>query len=243
MFIYSYLFLGMSNGMLKSVDLATNTLADYETTAAIGITHLVSLEPSLNLSNKIQPGREGVNAGTIVILTARLNGFLELVEFSSHSPNSFVQLDSLDACHRSPILHLVYSGEYLLAVGQDCVLKVAKLTSQYLTTPSHHQHNILLTPMLSHLPNRYLNLMYELTEHGDSAITAMCIDRDNCINAVTGSQNGLVCVWNLLTGECTQKLNIQKSNKFYFLFSFYEKNCTNFHNLVKNQNPYSLIWI
>lgn len=213
MSIYSYLFLGMSNGMLKSVDLAINKLVTYETSAPIGITHLVPLQPSLSLSNTIQPDGEGGNVGTVIILTARLNGFLEVVEFSYNTPNSFVQLDSLEVCHRSPILHLVYSGEYLLAVGQDCTLKVVKLTPQYPNTPSH-QNNIMLTPSLSHLPNRYLNLMYELTEHGDSAITAMCIDRDNCINAVTGSQNGLVCVWNLLMGECTQKLNIQKSNKF-----------------------------
>lgn len=188
------MFIGFSNGTLKAIDLVTNVIEDYPTSAQVGITHLVILKSTLILSAN-KPGA----ANTSLILAARLNGYIELIEFSS----IFTQLDTLSVCQNAPVVNLSYSGEYILASGQDCVLRVVKLKPTSAAS--------LLAPTINP-QSKCLNLMFELSEHGDSPITTMCMDRDNCINAATGSKNGCICVWNLLMGECTQKLNYKKGN-------------------------------
>ena len=52
--------------------------------------------------------------------------------------------------------------------------------------------------------------MYDLTEHIQSTITSICIDKDNTLNAATGCQNGIIYVWNLFTGDRIQIFNKQK---------------------------------
>lgn len=189
--IDKYLFVGLANGSLKSVDLTSNAVIEFLTSVPIGITHLGTLRTS--------------SMSTLLFLV-RLNGFIELVEFSTVA---FVLLDSLAVCLNAPIINLVHSAEYILAAGQDSVIRVVKLNAKPILSETSTSGG-LLSSVRPNAPG-YLLLMFELSEHGDSPITAMCLDRNNCINAATGSQNGYICIWNLLMGECTHKLNRKKS--------------------------------
>jgi WD40 repeat protein len=184
------------------VDLTDNTSMDYTKNAPIGITHLIVLKPNLR---QFQTGDKSLSC---LVLIGRLNGYLELVEFSVQ--NGYSQLETLRLCHNAPLINIIYSGDYILVVGQDYTLKVVKFNSS-------HSSISYSEPTISQNHVRYLTLMFELNEHEDSPITSMCIDKENCINAATGSQNGLICVWNLFTGECKLKLNKKKSKRLFYL--------------------------
>lgn len=186
-----YLFIGLSNGMLKSLDLVSQSVMAYSTSAPIGITHLVRLS------------HRSVSPAASLLLVGRLNGYLELVEFAAPS---FGQADTLQVCALySPLVNVACSsggGDYVLAATASGYLKVIKINHSPL---SLHQPSALRAS---------LSLMFELSEHHQggilpwsSPITAMCVDQDNCINAATGCHNGSIFLWNLFTGQCCHKLN------------------------------------
>jgi hypothetical protein len=137
----------------------------------------------------------------------------------------------------SPITNLYYPkmGDYLLSTSQDCQLKVIKINvsiinneiiyQQYPKMQKNSSSNMLSTQPVYINTNKNFNdeydkngikeeisLLFSLNQNNSSLITAMCIDSDNILNAATGSQNGVICLWNLFTGECKQKMCNKKFN-------------------------------
>ena len=143
------------------------------------------------------------------LTTCRLNGYMELVKFNfAHKKEDkhaqFFHLLSTLRVHDSPITSLAYSenGSYLMTTSQDCLLKIVKINKA---------SSVSLLPSIMGARDdidekEELSLMFALSEHDESMITAMCIDQQNTLNAASGSENGVICLWNLFTGQCKFKL-------------------------------------
>lgn len=181
------MFVGFSNGTLKSFDLETHYLIDYTINAPIGITHIINISSNLFKT---------ADRNSSVMLLGRLNGYVELVEFCPSS--AIVQLDLIEIFHTAPLIYLLVSGDYIIASGQDAQLKVLRVNSSPRSSSSVVGKS------------GYLNVMYDLTGYVDSPVTSICVDKDSSINAATGTQNGVIYVWNLFTGDCILKFNRNK---------------------------------
>lgn len=133
-----------------------------------------------------------------------------------------------------PITNLYYPkmGDYLLSTSQDCDLKVIKINTNIINNETIDLQQQISKKSSSNMINSqqpvYINtiknsndektkneivkeeicLLFSANEIDSSLITAMCIDNDNILNAATGSQNGMISVWNLFTGECKLKVKI-----------------------------------
>lgn len=185
-----FILIGLADGILKIINILTNKVLDFKSKNSSGITHLNQIKSTLKQSQTnllVQTSPE------CLILVSRLSGFIELVDLSSKNASLICTLRA----HHTPITNLFYPniGDYFLTTGQDYLLKVIKIKPLYQNT------------------DKELNIMFELIEHGQNQITSMSIDKENTINAATGSQDGAICLWNLFTGECKFKLKNMSNNK------------------------------
>lgn len=202
-----FIFIGQSDGLIKNIDLETNQIeccGDQQNLP--GITHLLQIKSKLNKTDSFYQSQKSslllqssiINQFSYLILLSRLNGYLELVEFSNNGIKFLCNL----RVHNCPITNIFYAngGDYLMTTGQDLVLNIVKINTSKLKSQQFQTLNT----------EKELTLMFDVSEHGDSMITSMCIDKENTINAATGSEDGIVCLWNLFTGECKFKLTNTK---------------------------------
>ena len=92
--------------------------------------------------------------------------------------------------HNLPITKFCYVKDYLLTTSQDCLLKAIRIEP--------------------------LGVAFVSSDHGESQISAICVDMENPTSAATGSNDGLICLFNLFTGQCEHRLCY--SSEFSILF-------------------------
>jgi hypothetical protein len=202
-----FLFIGQSDGQLTSFDLFSKDRSKLFSKNSLetklfsfnktGITHLFQINNNGCNNKKFKTG--------YYLIAARLNGYLELIKFDNFNAKKEEKCMSFKLLHsirvdESPLTNISYSenGSYIMTTGQDCSLKVIKLSKSLKTS--------ILPTNLDEDENEELNVMFVSHEHGEHRITAMCIDPQNSLNASTGSQNGIIRLWNLFTGECKNTL-------------------------------------
>ncbi|CAF0771596.1 unnamed protein product [Brachionus calyciflorus] len=189
-----YIFLGFSNGLIKIINLNTNEVREHESKDSNGVTYIKELKSKKNNTDSfIQKNFNPENEIAYKILSSRLNGIIELIEFKLNKSSMIFSLRP----HRSPITNLCYvsGGDYLMTTGQDYLLKIIKI----------NWSNSKSSDM--GLYEKDLKIMFESNDHGDCLITALCIDKENTINAASGSQDGTIFIWNLFTCEKLRVLN------------------------------------
>ena len=191
-----FILIGFSDGSVKMINLSINNITrEHGHNESNGVTYLKELKSknknSDSFIHKSSPNLSQENRYTILI--ARLSGLLEVIEFNNQTSSSLFTLRA----HRSPITSLFYAsgGDYLMTSGQDFLLKIIKINFSNQNPSEQIVHE------------KKLKIMFESEDHGESLITAICIDKENTINGASGSQDGTIFIWNLFTGERLRVLN------------------------------------
>jgi hypothetical protein len=208
-----FLFLGQSNGVFKCIDLAepySSPSFDYNSNQS-GITNLIQIKSKLSIPFQF---------GYLVLLTC-LDGCIELVSFNVKRPASrqepafsFVLFAQIRV-HNMPITNQVFShsSDYLLTTSQDCLLKLVKINKSII----ENEMPLAASPALQQ-SDKIMIIIYELSTRRImnelSLVTSMCIYDNSARNELTGAsgyQNGTICVWNFLNGECEFKLRAKSA--------------------------------
>lgn len=189
----NYIFVGFSDGYGKLLDLNRNYSIDYCSNNANGITDAKELQSKNKNSDSFIKSNFNYFDSCYNFLISRINGVLELIEFKNQNFNLIYSIRA----HSSPITNLCYvnGGDYLVTSGQDFLLKIIKIDW------SRNQQQDQITR------EKELRIMFESIDHGNSHITSICIDKENTINAASGSQDGTIFIWNLFTCEKIRVLN------------------------------------
>lgn len=191
-----FVLVGFSDGSAKFINLTTNHTIDYQSNNSNGITDIKELKSKINKSDTfLRQNFSFLNEEnySYSFLICRLNGVLELIEIENKNFNLMYKMKA----HGSPITNFCYAngGDYLLTSSQDLILKIIKINCS-----NFNQNDKIIK-------QKELRIMFESIDHADSPITSICIDKDNTINAATGSQDGTIFIWNLFTCEKIRVLN------------------------------------
>lgn len=135
------------------------------------------------------------------------------------NPSYFTLMHSLRA-HYSPITNLNYppGASLVFLATQDNQLKLIKINN----TTSSSYYGLVTAPSALISENAaataaspQLQIRFASNEHGNARVTAICVDKDGYLNAATGSDDGLVCIWNLFTSDCVFKIkrNLKNAHK------------------------------
>ncbi len=136
-----------------------------------------------------------LNQLNYTILVFRLNGYLEIVNCTQSNATFQFQLIYSKRIYNSPMTNIIYQGDFICVSSQEFSFKIIKINFEF------NKDKLLDIKTISE------------EKHDESLITVICIDKENDVSAATGSRNGLIHLWNLLTGRCDLKLKYHTLTK------------------------------